>query len=173
MPFGAFPPHVRRRVAVTGLGAVTPHGLSVASTWSALCEGRSATRALAEVPFFTPAYIDAQPGATAAAKQQRRELLMAAMPCKVAAPICAAPGEPTFAATSRETRATLFAHHAVEEALLQARLLDTKAERLVTPCAAERVGVNIGVGMPSLADVGDVSCYLYADAARVQYSRVN
>ena len=32
---------MRRRVAVTGLGAVTPVGNDVASTWDALCHGRS------------------------------------------------------------------------------------------------------------------------------------
>ena len=29
------------RVVVTGLGAVTPVGLDVASSWSAICDGRS------------------------------------------------------------------------------------------------------------------------------------
>jgi 3-oxoacyl-[acyl-carrier-protein] synthase II len=32
---------VARRVVITGLGAVTPCGLDVASTWSAMCEARS------------------------------------------------------------------------------------------------------------------------------------
>ncbi|WP_182880561.1 beta-ketoacyl-[acyl-carrier-protein] synthase family protein [Microbispora sp. H10949] len=38
----------RPRVVVTGLGAVTPLGGDVASTWSALLEGRSGIRALTE-----------------------------------------------------------------------------------------------------------------------------
>ncbi|MBO4273188.1 beta-ketoacyl-[acyl-carrier-protein] synthase family protein [Microbispora triticiradicis] len=38
----------RPRVVVTGLGAVTPLGADVASTWSALLEGRSGIRALTE-----------------------------------------------------------------------------------------------------------------------------
>lgn len=33
--------HGRRRVVVTGLGAITPLGIGVSPTWKALCEGRS------------------------------------------------------------------------------------------------------------------------------------
>ncbi|ESL11044.1 beta-ketoacyl synthase family protein [Trypanosoma rangeli SC58] len=95
------------------------------------------------------------------------------MPCKVAAPVCASPGGPTFASNSRETRATMFAYRAVEEALTQAKLFEESGKRLRVSCAKERIGVNIGVGIPSLADVGDVSYNLYADSERVNYSRVN
>jgi 3-oxoacyl-(acyl-carrier-protein) synthase len=35
-----------RRVVVTGLGAVSPLGLTFTDTWSALLAGRTATRAL-------------------------------------------------------------------------------------------------------------------------------
>jgi 3-oxoacyl-[acyl-carrier-protein] synthase II len=38
--------HAARRVVVTGLGAVTPVGLDVASTWSAVVGGRSGVRAI-------------------------------------------------------------------------------------------------------------------------------
>ncbi|RNF19721.1 putative beta-ketoacyl synthase family protein [Trypanosoma conorhini] len=173
MPFGSFPPFVRRRVVVTGLGAVTPLGHDVASTWAALCQGLSATRPLAEAPFFFPACLGTDRRLTPAARQKCHEQLIASMPCKVAAPVSAAPGGPTFAPTTRETRATVFAHRAVEEALTHAKIFEASGKQLRVSCAKERIGVNIGVGMPSLADVGDVSYSLYADPERVNYSRVN
>ena len=62
----------RRRVAITGLGLVTPVGNDVATTWSAVLEGRSgvapisifdasgfSTRIAAEVKDFTTAALDA------------------------------------------------------------------------------------------------------------------
>ncbi|ESS64660.1 beta-ketoacyl synthase family protein [Trypanosoma cruzi Dm28c] len=173
MPFGEFPPFIRRRVVVTGLGAVTPLGLDVASTWAALCQGRSATRPLKEVPFFFPACIDSDRRLTPTARQKRHEQLLAKMPCQVAAPVLAPSGGPNFKPTLRETRATLFAYYAAEEALTHARLLEFPAKRILASFAKERIGVNIGVGMPSLADVGDVSYSLYADPENVNYSRVN
>lgn len=51
----------KRRVAITGLGAVSPLGLDVQSTWSNLLEGRSG---IAEIQQFDasafPAYIAAE-----------------------------------------------------------------------------------------------------------------
>ena len=37
----------RRRVVVTGIGAVTPLGLDAESTWAAMLEGRSGVRTIA------------------------------------------------------------------------------------------------------------------------------
>jgi beta-ketoacyl-acyl-carrier-protein synthase II len=61
----------RRRVAVTGLGLVTPIGIGVAATWEALCAGKSgtapitlfdasgfSTRIAAEVKGFDPRALD-------------------------------------------------------------------------------------------------------------------
>ena len=62
----------KRRVVVTGIGLVTPLGIGVEATWSALCKGRSAVRKItrfdptdypsqiaAEIPEFVPTdYVD-------------------------------------------------------------------------------------------------------------------
>ncbi|CBH09473.1 beta-ketoacyl synthase family protein, putative [Trypanosoma brucei gambiense DAL972] len=204
MAFGTFPPQVRRRVVVTGLGAVTPLGVGAQSTWSALCEGKSATRALREAPFFFPSSIDSDRRLTTEEKGKRREELLAAMPCQVAAPVI---GElvsttdlPNFAPTSRETRATRFALHAVREALIHAKLIGTDAfcaltsgavahpneaasdnskrssapeRRIASSCSAERIGVNLGVGMPSLVDVCDAAYNLFADPAQIRYNSIS
>ncbi|CCD13320.1 unnamed protein product [Trypanosoma congolense IL3000] len=219
MSFGSFPPQIRRRVAVTGLGAVTPLGLNVPTTWAALCQGKSATRSLECAPFFFPSCIETDRRFTAEEHQKRRQDLLAAMPCKVAATVTTeldssnlSDGNqnnlskdkscrPNFAPTSRETRATRFALHAVEEALVQAGLLKEDAGGNFAACStshvdekssekdvsgsvraanrfspfypSERVGVNLGVGMPSLSDVCDAAYYLYADPTRVKYGSVN
>ncbi|KAG8343308.1 Beta ketoacyl synthase N terminal domain [Trypanosoma vivax] len=210
MPFGSFPPQVRRRVVVTGLGAVTPLGLSVSATWAALCKGVSAACSLSEVPFFFPPCLEVDARIAPEEKQRRREQLMAALPCQVAAPVRAdshATDDPShmdegvdgratnwnkpdnFTPTTRETRAMRFAQHATREALAQARFLevDVRADDRdgssthasspmqgsSLPYLRDRVGVNIGVGMPSLADVCDVSHSMYSDPNRVNYSRIN
>jgi 3-oxoacyl-[acyl-carrier-protein] synthase II len=47
----------RRRVAITGIGAVTPVGIGVKQTWQALCEGKSG---VARITKFDPSGLETQ-----------------------------------------------------------------------------------------------------------------
>lgn len=206
MPFGAFPPSARRRVVVTGIGLITPVGLSTATTWEAVCTARTGTTSLAEVPYFLPTVIDSSGTgkrshpATASTEAdgllaQRRQRIMDAMPCKVAAPVRdGSTADTQFAPTAHAPRSFRFAARAVDEALRDAQLLspsvlstpsptDSASTASVSDSSAgsttlvgvdvERIGVNIGVGIPSIPDVTDVALNLFADPAHVRYGRIN
>ncbi|KAG5469557.1 hypothetical protein LSCM1_02780 [Leishmania martiniquensis] len=185
MGFGALPIRTPRRVVVTGIGMVTPLGISAASTWAAVCHGQSGIRPLLEAPYFLPGFIQNDKTLSPQQKAAALKKLVAALPCKVAAsvqPPAAAksaartPDELThtadpFAPTAHEPRALRFCAHAVEEALSDAALQLSEAVR-------DRCGVNIGMGIPSLADVTDVSAYLTGgaiatDAGQVHYAKVH
>lgn len=110
----------RRRVVVTGLGAVTPVGLGVEETWKSLLAG---TSGIGRITQFDPS----------------------SYPCQIAGqvndfrnPSCVEPKE-----ARRMSRFELFALAAVEEALGAARLR-------IDEDNAESVGVLIGTGVGSL-----------------------
>uniref|UniRef100_T1YUN5 beta-ketoacyl-[acyl-carrier-protein] synthase I n=1 Tax=Crithidia acanthocephali TaxID=59798 RepID=T1YUN5_9TRYP len=198
MGFGALPARTPRRVVVTGIGMVTPLGLTTLDTWAAVCRGQSGIRALRDAPYFLPTFLQNDRALSAEAKQQALEKLVQAMPCQVAASIAAPPPPPPssssspskaasdpFAATNAEPRSFKFCSRAVDEALHDAALLSTHTvhgkpvqEVHLTDAQRDRCGVNIGMGIPSLADTTDVSAYLTGDAiahphGRVHYNKVH
>uniref|UniRef100_T1YUV5 beta-ketoacyl-[acyl-carrier-protein] synthase I n=1 Tax=Strigomonas galati TaxID=1003336 RepID=T1YUV5_9TRYP len=186
MNFGAFPPEVRRRVVVTGLGLVTPLGTTTASTWAALCAGHTATVRLEEAPYLLPSAIAEDRKLPAAEKARRRQALIDAMPCQVAAVVktpapTSAGGKkaPTFAPTAHGPRSFAFADAAVREALTDAQLLEAgenhppKGTPFRGVANMDRVGVNIGMGIPSLDDVADVSLHLLQDPQHVHYTKIH
>eukprot|EP00796_Vickermania_ingenoplastis_P010578 gene10578-7347_t len=173
-----------QRVMVTGLGAVTPIGTSVASTWAALCACESGCSSLARAPYFLPDAIASDRRLSNAEKELCLTKLVDKMPCRVAAPVMAthdATGRHSFAPTAHLPRSCQFAAAAVEEALTDAGLLlqghQAKQQRGLAVEDLDRVGVNIGVGIPSVADVGDASHALFAGVAgssgAVHYNKVH
>ncbi|KPI87344.1 putative Beta-ketoacyl synthase family protein [Leptomonas seymouri] len=197
MGFGALPVRTPRRVVVTGIGMVTPLGLSTADTWAAACRGQSSIRSLLDAPHFLPGFIQHNRTLTPEEKQQALEKLVRAMPCKVAASIAApsplssagaasnASPDP-FSPSAVEPRSFKFCVRAVDEALGDAGLLTSTTtkegvavrEVQLSDAVRDRVGVNIGMGIPSLADTTDVSQYLVGDdiarpTGRVHYNKVH
>lgn len=164
--YGAFAATPRRRVVVTGIGMVTPLGIGARATWEALLSGKSGTRRLEQFPGYVPA---------CAASPERKKALLA-FPCQVAAPVLPhelgfpmEAGDP-FTATSRASRAQLFALRAAHEAMLDAF---KNSEGAVPQEQEPRVGVNIGLGMPSLQDVTDVCADIYGDPTQCHYKRIS
>ncbi|KAG5495248.1 hypothetical protein JKF63_02303 [Porcisia hertigi] len=185
MGFGALPTRAPRRVVVTGIGMVTPLGLNAVDTWAAVCRGQSGVRPLIEAPHFLPGFLQKDKTLSSQQKATALKKLVDALPCKVAASV-QPPGEAPwtagttnktpraadpFAPTAHETRGLRFCTRAVEEALADAALqLSCEVQ--------DRCGVNIGMGIPSLADVTDVSAYLCGDAitsdgGQVHYGKVH
>nr|CAJ2480030.1 unnamed protein product [Leishmania braziliensis] len=185
MGFGSLPPRIPRRVVVTGIGMVTPLGNTAGETWAAVCRGQSGIRHLREVPHFLPGFIQNDNTLSVQQKAVALEKLVAAFPCKVAAPVqpsveVASAADKadkalhvadSFAPTAYEPRALRFCARAVDEALADAALQ-------LSETVQDRCGVNIGMGIPSLADVTDVSAYLAGDAiatdvGHVHYNKVS
>lgn len=162
MSLGALPVKARRRVVVTGVGMVTPLGLSTKETMAAVYKGASGTKKLdaANVAGYIPSQVAEDPKRTAA---------LFGLPCQVAAPVCEPPKTKEqksglFEATSRETRPQRMALHAAVEAWNQA---NSSGQRKILEAdggavSPKRVGVNFGMGMPGLQDVADAAWHLYA-----------
>ena len=109
----------RRRVVVTGIGAVTPLGLDAESTWAAMLEGRSGVRTIAA---FDPSRVASRiageiPDFDASGVMDRKEL-------------------------RRNDRTTQMALVTIAEALADAGLPDTLPEEL-----ALETGIVIGSGL--------------------------
>ena len=185
MIYGALPPVPRRRVVVTGMGAVTPLGHTVQSSWEGLLQGASGVRSLSDVPYFLPSSIADNKSLSAADKAAMATDLLAAMPCKVAAPVMPPPpsssnnNKDPFAPTSREPRQMRFATVAAEEAIAQASQGTGGGTSWAEYYRDERKGVCVGMGMPGLQDVGDVSTFLYGNpsttpgSAAAGYKKIN
>lgn len=176
--YGAFPPQTKRRVAVTGIGMVTPLAAAAPATWLRLLAGDSACRPLADVPFFMPTFLSVlEKGlspAELAARQARAALMLETLPCGVACPVIVeGSGMPgLFDPTAREPRCHRFAAHAVRAALADAGLLTSDGDRTAT-IPPQRAGVNIGVGIPSLQDTTDTAHHLFSDPAKPHYNKVH
>jgi 3-oxoacyl-[acyl-carrier-protein] synthase II len=154
--------HQRRRVVVTGIGAVSPLGVTFAQTWNQLCKGHcgvtSLTKALQHQNYTTP-------------EQLEQDItFMRPVSCQVAAAV------PNFVAsqtTNRNTsRVVKFALSAADEAIQSARLTDwwgNTEERgsVITNDGTnigdsqfslinrrqQRTGVSIGTGMSGVRDL--------------------
>ena len=132
-----------RRVAVTGVGLVTPLGAGAAASWEALRAGRSGLRAP-----WAELLAPGLPPPSAVAPVDREAL--------AGAGLGAAPWEPR-----RESPFVWFARAAAAEALAVARW----APRVDSP-AAERTGVAIGAGMSCTAEFAAAAAAVGAGRAR-------
>lgn len=136
-------PSSRRRVVVTGLGAVTPVGLTAAATWEALCAGRSG---IGPITRFDAASCSAR-----IAGEVRGFDPVAPLPASLR-PRGAA-GEPLTAAFSPKDakkfgRFTHLGAAAAIEAYADSGL-DAHRDRL----DPTRLGVNLGVGLGGLPEI--------------------
>lgn len=133
----------RRRVVVTGMGAVSPLGLSLGETWKNALEGRSGVDT---IRLFDPTGCPV----TIAAEVKGFDVTRAV------GPFHPAPGqEVTQAANAKEARRVgRFVHFAL------AAGLDAYADSGLDSCrdkvSPERIGVNIGAGMGGLPEIADV-----------------
>lgn len=124
-----------RRVVVTGMGAITPLGNSLKSSWKALIANESGLTPLSEALEHQGLASDAL----------SRELEVAdALTCQVAAPVKDVEQDP------RTNRFIQFALIASEEAVRQAQLVDFLKDESE---ANDRIGVCIGSGMSSVREV--------------------
>lgn len=139
----SFPPALRRRVVITGIGAVTPLGLTAGETWSGLVAGRSGlgpitrfdastctARIAGEVKGFDPVRALAQP---LRPRGPKGEAVMAAFTPKE---------------VKKFGRFTHLGVTASIEAYVDAGL-DAHRETI----APERIGVNLGVGIGGLPEI--------------------
>eukprot|EP01064_Diplonema_japonicum_P032737 TRINITY_DN6226_c0_g3_i1.p1 TRINITY_DN6226_c0_g3~~TRINITY_DN6226_c0_g3_i1.p1 ORF type:complete len:433 (+),score=72.19 TRINITY_DN6226_c0_g3_i1:47-1300(+) len=122
-----------KRVVVTGIGAVTPLGMTMKATWEGLMEGRCGLKKIDDVPVFW--------------KGWEKERLDSAITCRVAGGV---EDDGTLFGDSRTSRATKFAVKACEEALQNAQLD-------IIPEIRQDVGVTVGTGMSSLNDTAEVT----------------
>lgn len=126
---------MRRRVVVTGMGAITPLGSTLEESWKALLHNESGMTTL----------VTALELQGLAEEVHERELQMAApLPCQVAAPVRG------VAHDSRTSRFVQMALLAAVEAVHQAQLSEwlEDDERL-----QERAGVCVGNGMSGVREV--------------------
>jgi len=144
MPFMLHQPvALRRRVVVTGLGAVTPLGLTAASNWEALCAGRSGIGPITR--------FDATLCAAKIAGEVRGFEPTTALPVPLYPR--GAKGEPLTAAfTPKDVKKFGRFTHLGAAAALEAYAdsgLDAHRETI----SAERMGVNLGVGLGGLPEI--------------------
>jgi 3-oxoacyl-[acyl-carrier-protein] synthase II len=134
---GASTQMAHRRVVVTGIGAVTPLGLTMESTWAALLNGESGIVSLVEAigqhqDFLTDGQRDAELAACAK------------LSCQVAAPVKGFQSEDSSRTTSRFVQ---FALAAARDAMRH------QHQDLLLPLDPLRTGVSIGSGMSSVREI--------------------
>eukprot|EP00758_Cryptobia_borreli_P009702 Tbor_TRINITY_DN5501_c9_g1::TRINITY_DN5501_c9_g1_i1::g.13559::m.13559/K09458/fabF; 3-oxoacyl-[acyl-carrier-protein] synthase II len=195
--FGPLPQVPRRRVCVTGIGAVSPLGPTVPLLWRALLNSEVATRPLKDTPHYFPNCILSNKSLSDDMKEEKCRSILSAIPCTVAAPVMPLldeKGLDIFAPTSREPRSFRFAREAVNEALVSATLrtslssadqgsseannnndeaVKTSSAMLKEIYGENRIGISIGCGMSGLQDICDVSYGLYSDISTVNYRQVS
>ncbi len=114
---------LKRRVVVTGLGAVTPLGIGVETTWKALCAGQSGVGRISR--FDATDY-----------------------PCQIAAEVKGFnPGD--FIEAKEIKKMDPFIHYA----MTAGQMAMEDAQMTITPADAERVGVIVGSGIGGLSSI--------------------
>jgi 3-oxoacyl-[acyl-carrier-protein] synthase II len=139
---------LRRRVVVTGIGAISPLGATFVDTWQNLCQGRSGIVSLSE--------------ASNDWSEQDRSLVQS-LSCQVAAPVL----HPYPVTAKNASRVVHFVLAAAEEAVRSAGLVDywgtppkdsaengsnDDSDGLVSQ-RRQRTGVSIGTGMSGVRDI--------------------
>lgn len=136
-------PGSRRRVVITGLGAVTPLGLNAQETWKSALEGRSG---VGPITLFDP--VDCP--VTFAAEVKRFDFTRPMGPFKPSANSVL-----TQAGNSKDARRVGRFVHLALVAGLEA-YGDSGLDLIRSQIAPDRIGVNIGVGMGGLPEIETV-----------------
>ena len=133
----------KRRVVVTGIGAVSPIGLSASESWKNALEGRSG---IARTTRFELTDCPV----TMSGEVKGFDVTRAVGPFQPS------PGNPvTQAANAKEARRVgRFVHYALAAGL--EAYGDSGLDAIRSKIAPERMGVNIGVGMGGLPEIEDV-----------------
>jgi 3-oxoacyl-[acyl-carrier-protein] synthase II len=137
------PSPARRRVVITGLGALTPVGLSAAETWSSLIAGRSG---IGRITRFDPTNCAAQIAGQVEGFDPARPLAAPLYPRGRQENPVTAPFTPKD--VKKFGRFTHLGVAAAVEAYADSGL---DAHRAVLP--PERLGVNLGVGLGGLPEI--------------------
>jgi 3-oxoacyl-[acyl-carrier-protein] synthase II len=134
------PESAKRRVVVTGIGAVTPLGLSVADSWNGVIEGRSG---VGPIQLFD----STDSPVTIAAEVKGFDVT------RQVGPYHPAPGlEVNQAANAKEARRVgRFVHFALAAGL--DAYGDSGLDAVRAKIQPERMGINIGVGMGGLPEI--------------------
>ena len=136
----------QRRVVITGLGAVTPCGLTAAATWDALVAGRSG---IGRITRFDATGCNAQIAGEVRDFDPARPLPAPLRPRGAA-------GEPlTQALTPKDVKKFgRFTHLGVGAAV--EAYADSGLDAVRATLAPERIGVNLGVGLDGLPEIRGV-----------------
>ncbi|MBC8009118.1 MAG: beta-ketoacyl-ACP synthase II [Burkholderiales bacterium] len=137
------PASLRRRVVVTGLGAVTPLGLTAAANWEGLQAGRSGIGAITR--------FDATLCAAKIAGEVRGFEPTAALPAPLR-PRGAAGEALTSAFTPKDAKKFGRFTHLGAAAAIEA-YADSGLDECRDKFSAERMGVNLGVGLGGLPEI--------------------
>mmetsp|Transcript_18527 Transcript_18527/g.28003 ORF Transcript_18527/g.28003 Transcript_18527/m.28003 type:complete len:432 (+) Transcript_18527:188-1483(+) len=124
-----------RRVVVTGIGAITPLGLDLATSWNALIANESGMTTLEEA-------LEHQ-GLSSEALQREIETT-SSLSCRVAAPV---------KGVERDTRTARFVQFALLAGLEAMEHAQLNGYLKANPSACERSGVSIGSGMSCVREV--------------------
>lgn len=133
----------QRTVAVTGIGAITPLGLSFVDSWKALLKQTSGATTLEE------ALVEHQ-GLPDSLRDDELKLAME-LPCQVVAPVKGFPSSSAEFGKRSTARFIEFSLHAAQEAVGQAGMADFLTQ--ATEEQRSRVGVSIGSGMSAVREV--------------------
>jgi 3-oxoacyl-[acyl-carrier-protein] synthase II len=139
----------KRRVVITGIGAVSPLGLTAAETWKNALEGRSG---IAKISLFDPTDCSVQIAGEVKGFDVTKPIPSPLQPRPLANP----PEAPvTQAASSKDARKVgRFSHFAMAAGL--EAYADSGLDAHRAKIDPTRIGVNIGVGMGGLPEIEEV-----------------
>jgi 3-oxoacyl-[acyl-carrier-protein] synthase II len=135
----------RRRVVVTGIGAVTPLGLTAGESWKNALEGRSG---IGKISLFDPTDCSCKIAGEVKGYDVTTPLAQAIRPRPDAEPI-------TVAANAKDARKVgRFSHFAMSAAI--EAYADSGLDAHRRTIDSTRLGVNVGVGMGGLPEIEEI-----------------
>lgn len=139
----SLPPALRRRVVITGVGAVTPLGLSAAETWAGLVAGRSG---IGPITRFDASACSARIAGEVKGFEATKALATPLHPRGADQEAVTAPFTP-----KEVKKFGRFTHLGVTAAV--EAYTDSGLDAVRSEIAPERIGVNLGVGIGGLPEI--------------------